>query len=126
VAAEFPDKDVSTLRDVLFDMIDAGSPLDRSHISAHLEGLGRTRAKDLLKNYPKAPPIDVDGPQGRDWLIALEQHNASDGSDDDGTIYAEDDATVSVSAWRRHHLQVAERRALRARVNEAAEEADQT
>ena len=128
VAADFPDPDVSTLRDVLFDIIDNDSPLDRSHVSAHLETLGRTRAKDLLKNYPKAPPIDVDGPQGRDWLIALEQHHASVGSDDDGTIYAEEeaDATASTSAWRRHHLQVAERRALRARVNEAAEEADQT
>jgi len=124
-AAHFPDEDVSALRDVIFDMIHADSPLDRSHVSAHLERLGRTRAKELLKNYPTASPIDIDGPQGRDWLIALEQHNASDGSDDDGLFDAGDDATASVSAWKRHHLQVAERRALRARVNEAAEEADQ-
>ncbi len=125
VTAHFPDHDVSALRDVLFDLFDAGTPLDRARISAHLEGLGRTRARELLKNYPTAPPIDADGPQGRDWLIALEQHNAPDGSDDDGTIHATDDATASAAAWRRHHLQVAERRALRARMNEAAEEADQ-
>lgn len=125
-AAEFPDQDVSALRDVIFDLIHSDSPLDRTTVSAHLEKSGRTRALELLKNYPTAPPIDADGPQGRDWLIALEQHNASDGSDDDGMIYAGDDATASVSAWKRHHLQVAERRALRARVNEAAEEADQT
>ena len=126
VAADFPDSDVRVLRDVIFDLAERDSPLDRETVSAHLIETGRTRALDLLKNYPTAPPIDADGAQGRDWLIALEQHNASDGSDDDGTIYAGDDATASVSAWKRHHLQVAERRALRARVNEAAEEADQT
>ena len=100
--------------------------LDRAAVSAHLEKSGRTRALELLKNHPIAPPIDADGPQGRDWLIALEHYNASDGSDEDGMIHAGDDATASVSAWKRHHLQVAERRALRARVNEAAEEADQS
>lgn len=125
VAGHFPDKDVTALRDTIFDILNADLPLDRERISAHLERSGWTRAVDLLKSYPKAPPIDADGPQGRDWLIALEQHNASDGSDDDGMIHAGDDATASVSAWRRLHLQVAERRALRARVNEAAEEADQ-
>lgn len=122
----FPDEDVRALRDSIFDMIHASIALDREAISAHLVKSGRTRALDLLKNYPIAPPINADGPQGRDWLIALEQHNASDGSDDDGMTHAGDDATASVSAWKRHHLQVAERRALRARVNEAAEEADQT
>lgn len=125
-AADFPDQDVCAIRDAIFDLIHAGTPLDRTRVSAHLEKTRRTRAIDLLKNYPTAPPINVDGPQGRDWLIALEQHNAPDGSEDDGIIYAGDDATASLSAWKRHHLQVAERRALRARVNEAAEEADQT
>lgn len=125
-AADFPDQDVRALRDAIFDMIHAGKALDREGVSTHLHRSGRIRAKELLKNYPKAPPIDADGAQGRDWLIALEQHNASHGSGDDGMIHAGDDATASISAWKRHHLQVAEREALRARVNEAAKEADQT
>jgi len=124
--AHFPNEDICALRDVIFDLIHADLALDREAVSAHLEKSGRTRALELLKNYPTAPPIDADGAQGRDWLIALEQHNASDGSDEDGMIHAGDDATASLSAWKRHHLQVAERRALRARVNEAAEEADQS
>ena len=125
-AAHFPDSDVTAIRDAIFDLLHAEATLDREHMKAHLVQSGQTRALDLLKSYPTAPPIDADGPQGRDWLIALEQHNATDGSDDDGTEYARGDATASVSAWKRLHLQVAERRAMRARMNEAAEEADQT
>ncbi|MEM6899304.1 MAG: DNA primase, partial [Pseudomonadota bacterium] len=71
------------------------------------------------------PPITADGPEGREWLIALEQYGASVGSDEDGAEHAEDDATASLSSWKRRHRRVAERRAMRARMNEAAEEADQ-
>ncbi|MEM8636245.1 MAG: DNA primase [Pseudomonadota bacterium] len=123
--ANFPDADINAIRNAIFDLLDANQPLDRSAATAHLERLGRTRASKLLDEYPIAPPITADGPEGREWLIALEQYGASVGSDEDGAEHADDDATASLSSWKRRHRRVAERRAMRARMNEAAEEADQ-
>lgn len=123
--AAFPDIDVNLLRDAIFDLLDAEEGLDRAAVKAHLHQSGRTRAIQLLEDYPIAPPINPDGAEGREWLIALEQFGVSDGSDEDGIDHAGNDATASVSSWKRHHRRVAERRAMRARINEAAEEADQ-
>jgi len=123
--AHFPDPDVNAVRNAIFDLLDTNQTLDRATAKAHLRQLGRTRASKLLDDYPLAPPISHDGPEGREWLIALEQFGAMDGSDEDGIAFAGDDATASISSWKRHHRRVAERRAMRARMNEAAEEADQ-
>jgi DNA primase len=123
-AAAFADPDVSLLRDAVLDFADAGKPIDRGALSAHLAEAGNMRAASLLNEYPQTPPIAVDGPEAREWLIALEQYmvagrsaeqDADAGMDDAGA-----DATSSPSAWRRKHQLVAERRALRARMNEAA------
>jgi DNA primase len=123
-AAVFADPDVSLMRDAVLDFADAGKPIDRSALSAHLAEAGNMRAASLLNEYPQTPPIVVDGPEAREWLIALEQYmvagrsveqDADAGMDDAGA-----DATSSPSAWRRKHQLVAERRALRARMNEAA------
>lgn len=126
VTADFPDGDVRAIRDVIFDLIDTAHPLDRTVLKAHLMQSGRTRAIQLLDEYPTTPPIDPDGAEAREWLVALEQFCMSDGSDGDGMEHTGKDATASVSAWRQRHRKVAERRALKARVNEAAEEADQS
>ncbi|MEO0881559.1 MAG: DNA primase [Pseudomonadota bacterium] len=123
--ADFPNTDTNAIRNAIFDLLDQNQPLDRTEAKAHLERLGRTRASKLLDDYPIAPPITPDGPEGREWLIALEQFGASDGSDEDGAGHAEDDANTSLLSWKRRHRRVAERRAMRARINEAAEEADQ-
>ncbi len=123
-AAVFADPDVSLMRDAVLDFADAGKPIDRDALSAHLAKAGNMRAASLLNEYPDTPPIAVDGPEAREWLIALEQYmvagrsaeqDADAGMDDAGA-----DATSSPSAWRRKHQLVAERRALRARMNEAA------
>ncbi len=82
------------------------------------------RAASLLNEYPQTPPIAVDGPEAREWLIALEQYmvagRSAEQDTDTGMDDAGADATSSPSAWRRKHQLVAERRALRARMNEAA------
>ncbi|MCA8902484.1 MAG: toprim domain-containing protein, partial [Hyphomonas sp.] len=122
--AAFADPDVSLLRDALLDLAHAGIPIDRKGVCAHLAEAGNTRAASLLNEYPITPQIAVDGPEAREWLIALEQYmvagrsaelEADAGMDDAGA-----DATSSPSAWRRKHQLVAERRALKARMNEAA------
>ena len=66
-----------------------------------------------------------DEPEGREWLIALEQYAADEGSsgaglNDAGGALSEDWAATIRSTGRR----AAERRARKARVNEAAEQAD--
>ncbi|MEZ5946579.1 MAG: toprim domain-containing protein [Hyphomonas sp.] len=122
--AVFADPDVSLIRDTVLDFAHAGIPIDRKGLCAHLAEAGNMRASGLLKEYPTTPQIAVDGPEAREWLIALEQYmvagrpdeaEAEAGMDDAGI-----DATSSPSAWRRKHQLVAERRALKARMNEAA------
>ena len=120
----FPDSDVSLLRDAILDLADSGKPIDREAVSAHLHQSGNMRAARLLNDYPKTPPIAAESPEGREWLIALEQYMAAGRSDElsrgSGMDAASGDATASPSAWRRRHQLVAERRALRARLNDAA------
>ena len=123
-ASIFPDPDVSQIRDCVLDFVNAGKAIDRSVMSAHLLETGNMRASRLLKDYPDTPQIAADGPEAREWLIALEQYMAVRGSDGQdpgsGTEAASGESTASPSAWRRRHQLVAERRALKARMNEAA------
>ncbi|MGA1342891.1 MAG: DNA primase [Hyphomonas sp.] len=123
-ACALPDPDVSRIRDGLLDMANAGKPIDRAGVTAHLQQAGFIRAARLLKEYPVTSQIVADGPEAREWLIALEQYvaagrpgheNPGSGMDDAGG-----GAFTSPSAWRRRHQMVAERRALKARMNEAA------
>ena len=105
-------------------MANAGKPIDRAVLTAHLTQTGYMRAASLLKEYPVTSQIAADGPEAREWLIALEQYvaagrpgqeNLGSGMDD-----ASGGASTSPSGWRRRHQMVAERRALKARMNEAA------
>jgi DNA primase len=123
-ACALPDPDVARIRDGLLDMANAGKPIDRAGVTAHLRQAGFIRAARLLKEYPVTSQIAADGPEAREWLIALEQYvavgrpgqeNPGSGMDDAGG-----GAFTSPSAWRRRHQMVAERRALKARMNEAA------
>lgn len=122
--AVFADADVSLIRDTVLDFAHAGNPIDRGALCAHLADVGNMRASRLLKEYPHTPPIAVDGPEAREWLIALEQYMVAGRSAEQDTDVGMDDAgadaTSSPSAWRRKHQLVAERRALRARMNDAA------
>lgn len=65
-----------------------------------------------------------DEPEGREWLIALEQYAADDGSAGVGAEDARAEAVESASGWRLRHKRTAEKQARKARVNEAAEQAD--
>ena len=121
--AEFPDPDVSAIRDALISQNTAESGVDRTDISNHLRGLGKMRAVELLTNYPDIPEIPQSGSEEREWLIALEQYARLDGTDRSGRNSGEAFATPE-DARHRHRL-VAERRARTARLNEAAEKADQ-
>ena len=121
--AEFPDPDVSAIRDALIGQNTAESGVDRAALSNHLEGLGKLRAAELLKNYPDIPEIPQSGSEEREWLIALEQYARLDGTDGTGRMSGEAFATPE-DARHRHRL-VSERRARTARLNEAAEKADQ-
>ena len=120
----FRDEDVAILRDVIISWPQAGKGVDREAIRDHLEERGNTRAAELLKNYPEIPKIEPDGPEEREWLIALEQYVARDDSSPYGGGSG-DDVTASPENWRRLHHEVAERKARAARLNEAAEQADQ-
>ncbi len=122
-AAEFKDPDVSAIRDALISQNTAESGVDRKTLSNHLEGLGKMRAVELLTNYPDVPEIPQSGSEEREWLIALEQYARLDGTDRSGRNSGEAFATPE-DARHRHRL-VAERRARTARLNEAAEKADQ-
>lgn len=121
--AEFPDPDVSAIRDALISQNTAESGVDRTDISNHLKKLGKMRAVELLTNYPDIPEIPQSGSEEREWLIALEQYARLDGTDRSGRNSGEAFATPE-DARHRHRL-VAERRARTARLNEAAEKADQ-
>ena len=118
------DRDIACLRDSLLDLANDAMPIDRSAITAHLERSGNIRAAGLLKDYPVTPQIAANGPEAREWLIALEQYVAMRRSGDQetgpGTQGAGVDPTLSAQEWRRRHQLVAERRALKARMNEAS------
>jgi DNA primase len=118
------DVDVTHLRDAVLDLANEGIPIDRAALTAHLTELGHIRAVGLLKKYRATPQIAADGPEAREWLVALEQHVAKRRSGEPassaGTQSASADATLSPHEWRRQHQRVAERRALKARMSEAS------
>ena len=122
--AVFRDEDVAILRDVIISWPQAGKGVDRTAIRDHLVERGNTRAAELLNSYPEIPIIAPDGPEEREWLIALEQYVARDDSGSFGGATG-DEVTRSPESWRRLHHEVAERKARAARLNEAAEQADQ-
>ena len=123
-ACSLADEDVARIRDLLLDMANAGKPIDRARMTAHLQQSGHMRAASLLKQYPATPQIAADGPEAREWLIAVEQYVAAGRSGQETPGSGMDDASgvasASPSGWRRRHQMVAERRALRARMNEAS------
>lgn len=122
--AVFQDEDVALLRDVMISWPQAEKGVDRSGVRDHLQQRGNTRAADLLNSYPEIPAIVPDGPEEREWLIALEQYVARE----DAGLYeaggAGDEVTSSPENWRRLHHEVSERKARAARLNEAAEQTD--
>jgi DNA primase len=122
--ADFQDRDVQALRDAVLDLANDTIPIDRAAVTAHLSASGNIRAAGLLEDYPVMPQIAASGPEAREWLIALEQYLATRRSGDtdpaSGTDRAGADATLSPQEWRRRHQLVAERRALKARMNEAS------
>ena len=121
--AEFKNNDVSAIRDALLTQNDAGSALDRAALCDHLENCGKMRAADLLRTYPDIPEIAPGGPEEREWLIALEQYARMDGTDPSAAFGG--DAFASPEDARMRHRLVSERKARIARLNEAAEQADQ-
>ncbi|MEM6535946.1 MAG: DNA primase [Pseudomonadota bacterium] len=123
VLADLPDPAVAGIRDGLLAQIDAQSGVDRAALCDHLLDCGLSRAADLLKTYPDVPEIAPGGPEEREWLIALEQYARSDGLDRPAAVSG--DAFASVEDARRRHRLVSERQARTARLNEAAEQADQ-
>ena len=122
--ATFPDPDVAAIRDVLISLPEADKGVDRGTIRDHLVLRGNTRAADLLETYPEIPEIAPDGPEEREWLIALEQYVAREESGPYGLAGAGDEVTSSPESWRRLHHEVSERKARAARLNEAAEQVD--
>lgn len=122
--AEFHDSDVRQLRDAVIDLANDGIPIDRAAVTAHLSQSGNIRAAGLLNDYPELPQIAANGPEAREWLIALEQYVAmrrtGDQETGSGMESASADPTLSPQEWRRRHQMVAERRALKARMNEAS------
>ena len=122
--ASFPDPDVAAIRDVLISWPEADKGIDRDAIRDHLIHRGNTRAADLLESYPEIPEIAPDGPEEREWLIALEQYVAREESGPYGSAGAGDEVTSSPESWRRLHHEVSERKARAARLNEAAEQVD--
>ncbi|MEO1552615.1 MAG: DNA primase [Pseudomonadota bacterium] len=121
--ADLPDPDVLAIRDALISQNTAESGVDRRGLSDHLENLGKSRAAELLKTYPDTPEIARGGPEEREWLIALEQYARPEGTDGSGRNSGEAFATPEDARYR--HRLVSERRARTARLNDAAEKADQ-
>ena len=122
--ADLPDPDVSAIRDALISQNTADSGVDRAALSNHLMGLGKSRAAELLTKYPDIPEIPRGGEEEREWLIALEQYARLESTDESGR--SSGDAFATPEDARHRHRIVSERRARTARLNEAAEKADQS
>jgi DNA primase len=118
-----PDPDVSAIRDAILAKNNALEGVDRAALHDHLENCGKTRAAELLNTYPDVPLIAPGGPEEREWLIALEQYARLEGPDVSGRVAGEAFATAEDARFR--HRMVSERQARTARLNEAAEKADQ-
>ncbi|MAP93658.1 MAG: DNA primase [Ponticaulis sp.] len=76
--ANFPDNDVSGLKDSVFDIIESGEEVDRTGLTSHLRLLGKDRAIRLLRSQPATTPLSPNSPEGREWLNALERFCAVD------------------------------------------------
>lgn len=120
--AYLPDPDVAAIRDAILTQMEAGLPVDRDHLSTHLQANGKKRASDLLTTYPVIPEIAPGGHEEREWLIALEQYARPDGDRPSATRSG--DAFGSPEDARLRHRRVSERRARTVRLSEAAEQAD--
>ena len=99
--------------------------VDRTAVRNHLEAAGFSRAVQLLDTYPETPVLKPGTSKAREWLVALEQFAAPEGSDPAGEAGAGGDATRSAAEWRLLRLRVAERRARKLRVSELADETEQ-
>jgi DNA primase len=76
-AADFPNPDVASIRDAVFDVLDSGETLDRRAVAAHLRNLGRSRSEKLLDEYPSLGSLDLEKGEGREWFSALERFPAA-------------------------------------------------
>ena len=76
-AADFPNPDVASIRDAVFDVLDSGETLDRRAVAAHLRNLGRSRSEKLLEEYPNLGSLDLEKGEGREWFSALERFPAA-------------------------------------------------
>ncbi|MEL6474648.1 MAG: DNA primase [Pseudomonadota bacterium] len=123
--ANFADQDVNAIRDAILDLSDYESEVDQTSVHRHLVTTGNTRAAQLLTSFTRKPHIDPDGHKAREWLTALERFAADDDSGAAEAAVDEGEAEWA-DTWRRLHQRTAERRAYRARLNEAAEKSDQS
>jgi DNA primase len=126
----FRNTDVAHLRDAAIDAANAGDAIDREAIALHLTDSGHLHAARLLNDYPDTPPIQADAPEAREWLIALEQYQALQRSAAEEAGAGMKDAGPGDFAtpgdWRRLHQKVAERRALKTRLSEAADKSGES
>jgi DNA primase len=128
-AAEFSDLQVARIRDALFDLVESCGKVDRERLARHLRSLGNAESVRLLESYPVSPSLDLMSPEGREWLIALEQFGAELGLREEARRVREGDELLNAapesfaaSHEARRRL-VAERHALRAQARDAAEDA---
>ena len=128
VIADFLDPDVSAIRDAMLDLQDFCGELDREAVGAHLRNLGRARSVKLLNEYPRTEPIDLNTPEGRRWLDALERFPTVAAlrveAGEDSAEAIDDGVDEFAAQWERRKRLVAERQALKARVQEDADSGD--
>ncbi len=124
--ADFPDRDVCALRDALLDAYASEGSVDLQRLLHQLQICGNARAAGLLRDYLATPDLDHDGTNARLWLIALERFGVREqvGEVEHGLPAGED--KLSSEVWKRVHRRVAERKALVARLNDAADETDES
>ena len=122
--ADLPDPDVSAIRDAILSHLEQGLPVDPDQLSTHLRDCGKSRAAELLDNYPSTSLIAQGSSEERDWLIALEHYARQEGHDVSGPI--DESAFSSPEDGLVRHRRVSERRAKAVRLTEALDGSDQT
>ncbi len=123
-AARFPDPEIGSLQDAVLTVYTREGEVDRGAVKTHLRNSGKARAADLLDNYPETRITESDGPEAREWLIALEKFVGPDEPDEVGEESVRIAATQSAANLRRFQRQIAEDRSWLARLNEAAGKAE--
>ena len=82
----------------------------------------------LLNEYPRTEPIDLNTPEGRRWLDALERFPTVAAlrveAGEDSAEAIDDGVDEFAAQWERRKRLVAERQALKARVQEDADSGD--